>query len=812
MNLLGIDNYMDINKFNSNTLGENLVHIGKGILTGRIRTDITTEELATLMSASPSYMKGAAQERKRLVKDIESLNLKHPAVEKEEKVIGKPQNKSLESSKKEGAVIPRDEHGVKVDQVMAVKLNPDGKSIGKVKEYLVKNTGLNIPSDDIISISYANGIANLMSEEEAVALSNAGIQILDTSTTDGYVRGRIFIFKTTGSNMSVSDALQKIAGIEISETNGYQKITKNGNQINSSSDLFGKVDEKAMLKVKKGDDLTLTVDFDNKWNRDIVEKIKDGQYSVKDISTLVIYAKDKKGRIVSILRATGGEFDTKFNEGTKSYNIREKINEIRRIAFEELKRRVDNQELTSPKVKNLDMQLESKTLSKAVRENIMEQRRKAIAEMEDASPIEIIGIKAAAIETITNESNATISSIAEFLENRKKANKGKQDFKAVFFKKNDNGEWAYFDQEGDEVKDEKLQPNDDEKHSTAYLISDKYQRRILFDKNYETEMTFEDFQALDLSTVYTRLSPENPYSDFRLKLDFEIETSSITASEDEVYGSPLEQAAMPKEERSEEMQGAEIVDDTKNVTQIQDENAKVMEEAISDEFIYNIVPSFFGMDGVNIDVDGNANYELQANIVDEMNDGLTSVGIRLTPSAFMLPRKYFKRILSNYVDYKQKRMSLKDFIISIVNNKHIMNNEILVEESSNQEDASIVSFAPRTANSKIVKIVGAENITRNALLHDFNKIYIQYKDTNFYYEFNKDSSPLSNQLAFFMKEVMAANNMDLTNIDAYYSSYLENINESASSPMVKLEKTDDNPYLQYKLVSHKKMADSITCL
>ena len=805
MNLLGIDNYMSMDKFANNTLGENLVHIGKGLLSGRVRSDISTDELATIMSASPTYMKGITNELEELKKAIDIL----PVIEKrgvKEKIVVR-ENKSIEDWDKEiksnFSFLSLYDMGVKVDEIMVSAKDYDKDN--HIVKTLADLSGDKPDPRDIVQVFYSNGTRNILTMEEERELANRGIAIFDLGEKQSYLRGRIFFYRTSQSDVPIKKVLEDVAKLSFSNKRGIHKLSKDGKEIMSTSDLAQKANKEALLKVKSGDEIAVSMDFDNEWNQGLLERVMKGEkLGVKDYETVVLTYKNQKGEILSYMRALNGAFDNDKKE--KNNEAKNRIETLRKYANETLEATVRDKKLVTARMQSLQRELSLPSTTEERKASIQKLIDEAYEKSspKDFIPLDLFSIPAIGTQAIYNENLDEWMPISEFLEKRKAL--GDEDFQLAFFKKNKNGEWKYFDKNDNELD---IYVDGFERKQAVYLVSPNYQRRAYF--NVKEDMwqysDFEEFQSLDPSIVSTRLNPETPYLDVRLKVDLGIspQINRTTSSLEETALNENNEISQEQEDKGNDVEkNRQIIDDVKTSSDdvmTDAPQSKVELTQQDEEFIYDMIPLYYGLEP-NSDM-----YRAQGIMVEEMNDGLLSKGLKLTEAVGDMPKEYFSRVLEDYKRLKTGQINLKSFIFNIVKQKKSMDNQILIEG-----DGLIAPKAPEGA--KIIRI-DEVNVNRLALLFDAQNIYIHHKNTYFWYEFPKKnfSIPIEKQVKNAIRLVMMANGEKASNFDAFYQEYTRNNIDLSVDPQqaTNLVRVTTSPYSVYKFAKSENIANDIKC-
>lgn len=805
MNLLGIENYLSMDKFANNTLGENLVHIGKGILNGRVRSDISTDELGAIMSASPTYMKGITNELEELKKSIDIL----PVIEKrgvKEKIVVR-ENKSIEDWGKEPesnfTFLSLYNMGVKVDEIMVSAKDYDKDN--HIVKTLADLSGDKPDSRDIVQVFYSNGLGNILSEQELNTLNQLGIKAFDSSVSESYGRGRIFFYRTSQSDVPIREVLKDVANLSFPNKRGIHKLSKDGKEIMSTSDLAQKANKEALLKVKSGDEIAVSMDFDNEWNQGLLERVMKGEkLGVKDYETVVLTYKNQDGEILSYMRALNGAFDNDKKE--KNNEAKNRIETLRKYANETLEATVRDKKLITARMQSLQRELNLPSTTEERKVSIQKLIDEAYEKSspKDFLPLDLFSIPAIGTQAIYNENLDEWMPISEFLEKRKAL--GDEDFQLAFFKKNKNGEWKYFDKNDNELD---IYVDGFERKQAVYLVSPNYQRRAYF--NVKEDMwqysDFEEFQSLDPSIVSTRLNPETPYLDVRLKVDLGIspQINRTTSSLEETALNENNEISQEQEDKGNDVEkNRQIIDDVKTSSDdvmTDAPQSKVELTQQDEEFIYDMIPLYYGLEP-NSDM-----YRAQGIMVEEMNDGLLSKGLKLTEAVGDMPKEYFSRVLEDYKRLKTGQINLKSFIFNIVKQKKSMDNQILIEG-----DGLIAPKAPEGA--KIIRI-DEVNVNRLALLFDAQNIYIQHKNTNFWYEFPKKnfSIPIEKQVKNAIRQVMMANGEKASNFDAFYQEYTRNNIDLSVEPQqaINLVRVATSPYSVYKFSKSENIANDIRC-
>lgn len=809
MNLLGIDNYLSMDKFANNTLGENLVHIGKGILNGRVRLDISTDELATMMSASPTYMKGITKEWEELKKAIDLLPVLPEVVQKNTIVHNSNKTKDEFDKERDGnfSFLSLYDMGVSVDEIMvsAKDYDKDNHIVKKLSEL----TNEPVDSKDIVQIFYSNGLGNILTNDELIVLEQLGIRAFDSSLIESYTRGRIFFYRNTPSDITIKKTLEEVAKLSFPDKKGVHKLTKNGSEILSTSDLSQKVNKDALLRLKPGEKIAVSVDFDNKWNESIVQKLmNDTPLNRKDIDTMVLTYKNQSGDILGYVRALGGEFDKETKDKRK-----DRVDQLRRKASETLYNAIKNKDLATRRILSIqrEMELESTTNERKIfLKKLIEDAYKG-AEIKNFLPLDIFSFNALGAQAIYNETLDTWMSVSEFLQKRNEVVEGNQDFQLAYFKKNKNGEWRYFNQNGKEID---IAVDNFKKYEAIYLVSPNYQRRVYFETLESGDINYEDFQSLDQSVVNTRLRPDKPYLDVRLKVDFGVE-AKVERTTSNLEESILNLNGELSQEQEDEGKDIEVTNDVTDevLTSTDDLESIPTAPKVSqqdEEFIYDLIPLYYGLD-INKESfvgENRESYAMQEIMIDEMNDGLMSRGLKLTKAVGEMPREYFKKILKDYISLKNGQINLKEFIFNIVKYKKSMDNQVLIEGNE------LIAPAKAPKNGRIIRIDEVK-IDRLTLLYDVKNIYIQHKDTNFYYEFPKNNNlQIEKQVKNAIREVMIANGEKLSNFEAFYQEYTHNNLDLSVNPYqrgINLIRVATEPYAVYKLIAKESIADDIKC-
>ncbi len=137
-----------------------------------------------------------------------------------------------------------------------------------------------------------------------------------------------------------------------------------------------------------------------------------------------------------------------------------------------------------------------------------------------------------------------------------------------------------------------------------------------------------------------------------------------------------------------------------------------------------------------------------------------------------------------------------------------MDNQILVEG----DDLIAPTRAPEGA--KIIKI-DESTVNRLSLLFDAQNIYVQHKDTKFYYEFPKKnfSIPIEKQVKNAIRQVMMVNGEKMSNFDAFYQEYTHNNIDLSVEPQepINLVRVKTTPYAVYKFAQKENIVNDIKC-
>lgn len=833
MRSIGMKDYLDIDNFMNLKLDEALVYIGDGILKGKIRLDVTSDDLASIMSANPKFQKDRNYFAE-LLKGFESLYDKAKSWMSKKTKDSKDEGNKILGISKLGFYARGYGVGVTVDAVYGKMLNVDSSNNDEIKSFvqMLASLGLPItPNQSILSLHYSNGVSNVFDEgtySKAQGIqglytlnSDSNVFVLDTSemensTTEGYARGRIFVF-TSDPTMNLQEFVNNETGLYI-KGKGYRKIYKNGKPLLSTSEMRDKIDREALENLKEGDVLELEVPFDNSWNQEILRRLTSGEETMRFMENIVINMK-VNGKVVAMFPATYDVLEKESKSLEKEF-----ARFIRGQIYNDLINAIKDGTLETAPIRDLKESLANGTMTQeeynaAIDVEVENMRTGKVPILPFISE-KIPNIRTKGRRSIHNLNESSMA-VQEFINERTKI-APEEKWEMVFYDKETD---TFLDREGNESS---VKPNSDTKHSAIYLVGKDYQGRVFM--NDKTDTTKEDWLNLENNfdnLTFTYLDVQEPILDNRVKIDYSIAENEIdfqepnkVESNDDVTTDPLEAIVTGEKETLIDSQGNEhkMIDDAKDANDMpmkeDGQTEETTPEPKTDEdvelFVRDIIPYYmdnYFTDESRIGENMEA-YTLQERIIrayQSLFDRKYGTGINFSNIA-NFTRDKFKNFLNTSVDFLKKGITFKEYLKELYT---IKNNGTQMQEgqppitptigerndSFDPEIAPIELFIPITIastadnNFSVVKVNNWNSFGIDKLMFNLaDGVYIRY-DNDHFFKFPKTNN-LDDIYKYFeqiyskynignipgsvlYKDYMGSSNLPLTedNYEAFVNSF-----------------------------------------
>jgi hypothetical protein len=833
MRSIGMKDYLDIDNFMNLKLDEALVYIGDGILKGKIRLDVTSDDLASIMSANPKFQKDRNYFAE-LLKGFESLYDKAKSWMSKKTKDRKDEGNKVLGISKIGFYARGYGVGVTVDAVYGKMLNVDSSNNDEIKSFvqMLASLGLPItPNQSILSLHYSNGVSNVFDEgtySKAQGIqglytlnSDSNVFVLDTSemensTTEGYARGRIFVF-TSDPTMNLQEFVNNETGLYI-KGKGYRKIYKNGKPLLSTSEMRDKIDREALENLKEGDVLELEVPFDNSWNQEILRRLSSGEETMRFMENIVINMK-VNGKVVAMFPATYDVLEKESKSLEKEF-----ARFIRGQIYNDLINAIKDGTLETAPIRDLRQSLANGTMTQeeynaAIDVEVENMRTGKVPILPFISE-KIPNIRTKGRRSIHNLNESSMA-VQKFINERTKI-APEEKWEMVFYDKETD---TFLDRDGNESS---VKPNSDTKHSAIYLVGKDYQGRVFM--NDKTDTTKEDWLNLENNfdnLTFTYLDVQEPILDNRVKIDYSIAENEIdfqepnkVESNDDVTTDPLEAIVTGEKETLIDNEGNEhkMIDDAKDANDMpmkeDGQTEETTPEPKTDEdvelFVRDIIPYYmdnYFTDESRIGENMEA-YTLQERIIrayQSLFDRKYGTGINFSNIA-NFTRDKFKNFLNTSVDFLKKGITFKEYLKELYT---IKNNGTQMQEgqppitpmigerndSFDPEIAPLELFIPITIastadnNFSIVKMNNWNNYGIDKLMFNLSDgVYIRY-DNDHFFKFPKTNN-LDDIYKYFeqiyskynignipgsvlYKDYMGSSNLPLTedNYEAFVNSF-----------------------------------------